>query len=57
MHGIKELDILGGAFNNLLWRTQEHMEPQTEVESEQVKFEFEFGGKSTVTHHGYKRSQ
>ena len=55
MHGIKELDILGEAFNNMLWRTQEHMEPQTEVESEQVKFEF--GGKSTVTHHGYKRSQ
>ena len=40
MHGIKELDILGGAFNNMLQRTQEHMERQTEAESEQVKLNF-----------------
>ena len=37
LHGIKELDILGEAFNNMLQRTQEHMERQTEAESEQVK--------------------
>jgi signal transduction histidine kinase len=37
LQGIKELDILGGAFNNMLQRTQEHMERQTEAESEQVK--------------------
>lgn len=37
MHGIRELDILGGAFNNMLQRTQEHMERQTEAEAEQVK--------------------
>jgi signal transduction histidine kinase len=36
-YGIKELDILGEAFNNMLQRTQEHMERQTEAESEQVK--------------------
>lgn len=36
-HGIKELDILGEAFNNMLQRTQEHMERQTEAEAEQVK--------------------
>jgi methyl-accepting chemotaxis protein len=36
LHGIKELDILGEAFNNMLQRTQEHMERQTEAESEQV---------------------
>jgi signal transduction histidine kinase len=37
LNGIKELDILGGAFNNMLQRTQEHMERQTEAEAEQVK--------------------
>ncbi len=37
MHGFRELDILGGAFNNMLQRTQEHMERQTEAEAEQVK--------------------
>jgi signal transduction histidine kinase len=37
LHGIKELDILGEAFNNMLQRTQEHMERQTAAESEQVK--------------------
>ncbi|MFT6779388.1 MAG: signal transduction histidine kinase [Paraglaciecola sp.] len=37
LHGIKELYILGEAFNNMLQRTQEHMERQTEAESEQVK--------------------
>jgi signal transduction histidine kinase len=37
MHGIKELDILGEAFNNMLQRTQEHMKRQTAAESEQVK--------------------
>ncbi len=37
LHGIKEIDILGEAFNNMLQRTQEHMERQTEAESEQVK--------------------
>jgi signal transduction histidine kinase len=37
LYGIKEIDILGGAFNNMLQRTQEHMERQTEAESEQVK--------------------
>jgi signal transduction histidine kinase len=37
LHGIKELDILGEAFNNMLQRTQEHMERQTEAEAEQVK--------------------
>ena len=37
LDGIKELDILGEAFNNMLHRTQEHMERQTEAEAEQVK--------------------
>jgi signal transduction histidine kinase len=37
LNGIKELDILGGAFNNMLQRTQEQMERQTEAEAEQVK--------------------
>jgi signal transduction histidine kinase len=37
INGIKELDILGKAFNNMLQRTQEHMERQTEAEAEQVK--------------------
>jgi signal transduction histidine kinase len=37
LNGIKELDILGEAFNNMLQRTQEHMERQTEAEAEQVK--------------------
>jgi signal transduction histidine kinase len=37
LHGIKELDILGEAFNNMLQRTQEHMERQTAAEAEQVK--------------------
>ena len=37
MHGIRELDILGGAFNNMLQRTQEHMERQTAAEAQQVK--------------------
>jgi len=37
LHGTKELDILGEAFNNMLQRTQEHMERQTKAESEQVK--------------------
>ena len=36
LHGIKELDILGEAFNNMLQRTQEHMERQTKAEAEQV---------------------
>ena len=37
LNGIKELDILGEAFNNMLRRTQEHMERQTEAEAEQAK--------------------
>ena len=37
LNGIKELDILGEAFNNMLQRTQEHMERQTEAEAEQAK--------------------
>ena len=37
LHGIKELDILIEAFNNMLQRTQEHMERQTKAEAEQVK--------------------
>ena len=37
LHGTKELAILGEAFNNMLQRTQEHMERQTEAESQQVK--------------------
>jgi len=36
-NGIKELDILGEAFNNMLQRTQEHMERQTSAEAEQAK--------------------
>ncbi|MGS2719489.1 ATP-binding protein [Paraglaciecola aestuariivivens] len=35
--GIKELDILGDAFNNMLQRTQEHMEKQQAAEAEQVR--------------------
>jgi signal transduction histidine kinase len=37
LYGIKELDILGEAFNSMLQRTQEHMERQTRAEAEQVK--------------------
>jgi len=37
LNGIKELDILGEAFNNMLQRTQEHMERQTEAEAQQAK--------------------
>jgi signal transduction histidine kinase len=37
LNGIKELDILGEAFNNMLQRTQEHMERQTAAETEQAK--------------------
>lgn len=35
--GIKELDILSEAFNNMLQRTQEHLKRQTAAEAEQVK--------------------
>jgi signal transduction histidine kinase len=45
MHGIKELDILGEAFNNMLQRTQEHMERQTTAEAEQVKLNLSLEGK------------
>ncbi|MFT6991454.1 MAG: signal transduction histidine kinase, partial [Paraglaciecola sp.] len=45
MHGIKELDILGEAFNNMLQRTQEHMERQTAAEAEQVKLNLSLEGK------------
>jgi signal transduction histidine kinase len=45
IHGIKELDILGEAFNNMLQRTQEHMERQTEAEAEQVKLNLSLEGK------------
>lgn len=37
LNGIKELDILGEAFNNMLQRTHEHMERQTVAEAEQAK--------------------
>tara|TARA_R110002153_G_scaffold32537_7_gene98479 strand:- start:979 stop:2628 length:1650 start_codon:yes stop_codon:yes gene_type:complete len=37
LNGIKELDILGEAFNNMLQRTQEHMMRQTAAETEQAK--------------------
>jgi len=37
LNGIKELDILGEAFNNMLQRTQEHMQRQTVAETEQAK--------------------
>ncbi|MEP1446451.1 MAG: ATP-binding protein [Paraglaciecola sp.] len=37
LNGIKELDILGAAFNNMLQRTQEHMQRQTIAEAEQAK--------------------
>jgi signal transduction histidine kinase len=37
LNGIKELDILGEAFNNMLQRTQEHMQRQTAAEAEQAK--------------------
>jgi signal transduction histidine kinase len=37
LNGIKELDILGEAFNNMLQRTQEHMKRQTAAETEQAK--------------------
>jgi signal transduction histidine kinase len=37
LQGIKELDMLIEAFNNMLQRTQEHMERQTKAEAEQVK--------------------
>ena len=37
LDSIKELDILIEAFNNMLQRTQEHMERQTKAEAEQVK--------------------
>ncbi|WP_198556606.1 sensor histidine kinase [Paraglaciecola sp. MB-3u-78] len=45
LHGIKELDILGEAFNNMLQRTQEHMERQTKAESEQAKLNLSLEGK------------
>jgi signal transduction histidine kinase len=45
LHGIKELDILGKAFNNMLQRTQEHMERQTQAEAEQVKLNSSLEGK------------
>lgn len=37
LYCIKELDILGEVFNNMLQRTQAHMLRQTEAGSEQVK--------------------
>ena len=45
LHGIKELDILGEAFNNMLQRTQEHMERQTKAEAEQVSLNSSLEGK------------
>lgn len=45
LYGIKELDILGEAFNNMLQRTQEHMERQTKAEAEQVKLNLSLEGK------------
>ncbi len=45
LNGIKELDILGDAFNYMLQRTQEHMERQTEAEAEQVKLNLSLEGK------------
>jgi len=45
LQGIKELDILGEAFNKMLQRTQEHMERQTEAESEQVKLNLSLEGR------------
>ena len=45
LHGIKELDILGEAFNNMLQRTQEHMERQTKAEAEQVTLNSSLEGK------------
>ena len=44
-NGIKELDILGEAFNNMLQRTQEHMLRQTEAETEQAKLNLSLEGK------------
>ncbi len=45
LNGIKELDILGEAFNNMLQRTQEHMLRQTEAETEQAKLNLSLEGK------------
>lgn len=43
--GIKELDILSEAFNNMLQRTQDHLERQTSAEAEQVKLNASLEGK------------
>lgn len=45
LNGIKELDILCNAFNNMLQRTQEHMERQTTAEAEQVELNLSLEGK------------
>ncbi|WP_339725408.1 HAMP domain-containing sensor histidine kinase [uncultured Paraglaciecola sp.] len=45
LNGIKELDILGEAFNNMLQRTQEHMQRQTIAEAEQAKLNTSLEGK------------
>ncbi|MFT2089409.1 sensor histidine kinase [Paraglaciecola sp. 2405UD69-4] len=44
-HGIKELDILGNAFNGMLFNTQEHMEKQAQAEAELLKLNVSLEGK------------
>ncbi|MEP2652932.1 MAG: ATP-binding protein [Paraglaciecola sp.] len=44
-HGIKELDILGGAFNGMLFNTKEYIDRQTQAEAEQLKLTVSLEGK------------
>jgi signal transduction histidine kinase len=46
-NGIKELDILGGAFNTMMKRTQEHIQRQTEAEEEHRKLNISLEEKVT----------
>ena len=45
LYGIKEMDVFGAAFNNMLQRTQAHMERQTEAEAQQVQLNLSLEGK------------
>ncbi|WP_407075584.1 ATP-binding protein [Paraglaciecola sp.] len=44
-HGIKELDILGSAFNGMLFNTQEYIDKQAQAEAEQLKLTVSLEGK------------
>lgn len=44
-HGIRELDILGGAINGMLFNTQEYIDKQAQAEAEQLKLTVSLEGK------------